>query len=83
MNRYMIELHHVVHEVSMYLADLEMYGDITHYNERYPVYVWIESLWDKDIIESVYGIKKVWSPLAVMSHHTSSLKDISYERGLI
>lgn len=83
MNRFMIELHLVVHEITMYLADLELYGDITHYNERYPVFVWIETPWDKDIIEGINGIKTVWEPNVLRSPNTESvLREITYRRGL-
>lgn len=83
MNKYMIELHLVMHEMTMFLADIEMYGEITHYNERLPTYVWIESPWDQDIIETIHGIKKVYSPLYRPKNHESTLKDISQRRGLI
>lgn len=83
MTKYMIELHLVPHEIAMYLGEIEMYGEITHYNEHYPTYVWIEAPWDKDIIERIYGIKKVWEPLIRTTNTESILRDITHQRGLM
>jgi hypothetical protein len=60
--RYMIELYNVSHEIAMYLEDLKDYGEITHYTERYPTMVWLESMWDKDVLKTIYGVKIVREP---------------------
>ncbi len=57
---YMIELHNVPHELALYVEELKLYGDVTHHNDSYPVYVWMDSLWDKDILETSFGVKKVY-----------------------
>ncbi|RPK20101.1 MULTISPECIES: hypothetical protein [Paenibacillus] len=56
---YMVELHNVPHEIPTYISELMLYGDITYQVERYPVYVWMESMWDLDILSSSLGVKKV------------------------
>lgn len=57
---YLIELHNVPFEIPMYVADLTAYGEITRHGEWFPIYVWLTSPWEQDIIEVVFGVKKVW-----------------------
>lgn len=57
---YLIELHNVSFEIGMYIADLSDFGEITRYCEQYPTYVWLSSSWEKDILESIHGVKQVW-----------------------
>jgi hypothetical protein len=59
-NKYMIEFHNVPHELSLYFEEIKVYGEVFYYNERYPMYIWIESFWEKDILESAFGVKKVY-----------------------
>lgn len=57
--QYFIELHNVPHEIALYVAELKLFVSVEHYNERYPTYLWVETEWDKDILESLLGVKKV------------------------
>lgn len=59
MTPYMIELHNVPHELELFVSELSLYGEITYQNPRYPTFVWMESFWDKDILESSLGVKTV------------------------
>jgi hypothetical protein len=63
MNDYLIELHNVPHEVALYVEELKMYGDIKRYSERFPLWIWLESPWEKDILEKAMGVKQVKPPL--------------------
>ena len=76
MNEYLIELHNVPHEVAMYVEELKLYAEIKRYSERFPLWVWVESPWEQDILETIYGIKKVKPPLYRQKHNKSILKDI-------
>lgn len=59
--KYMLELHNVPHEITMYVEEIKLYGEVMRHTERYPQYVWIDSPWDKDIIETIMGVKQVWA----------------------
>lgn len=58
--KYMIELHNVPHEIYMYVEEVKLFGDVTRHDEKFPTYVWIDSEWEKDILETIMGVKKVW-----------------------
>jgi hypothetical protein len=60
MNQYLIELHNVPHEVVLYFEELKHYGQVTNRSERYPTFIWMESFWDIDILQSAMGVKKVY-----------------------
>lgn len=57
---YLIELHNVPYELEFYKADLQEYGQIFRYSERFPRYIWLSSPWESDILEAVFGVKQVW-----------------------
>jgi hypothetical protein len=57
MNNYMIELHNVPHELQLYIEEIKMYGNIQYNSSRY---VWLETMWDEDILKNALGVKKVY-----------------------
>lgn len=61
--KYMIELHYVAAELELYAEELKQYGLLIHRSDRYPAVLWLESEWDKEILEQVYGVKKVRLPI--------------------
>ncbi|MNS83625.1 hypothetical protein D3C71_901050 [compost metagenome] len=80
--KYMVILHNVPHEIFIYLEELKVYGEIVHHKEKYPTIVYIESLWDKEIIASVFGVKEVREPLYAVRGTDSVLREIMERRGL-
>jgi hypothetical protein len=58
--KYLIELHNVPHEIAMYVAEIEMFGEITQYKESFPLFVWVDSEWETDILSEIMGVRKVW-----------------------
>lgn len=79
--QYLIELDNVPNEIPFYIEDLKDYGEITRYSEKYPTYVWITSPWQQDILEVVFGVKKIWAKRYDRNPKLSVLK-ISHEKGL-
>jgi hypothetical protein len=57
---YLIQLHNVPHEIQFYVEELRPYGEITRHVASLPLFVYISSEWDKDILENATGVKKVW-----------------------
>jgi hypothetical protein len=56
----MIVFHNVPHELALYKSELSLFGEIFDAPESLPTHIWIESDWDKDILESIMGVKKVY-----------------------
>lgn len=55
--KYLIELHDVPHELILYVEELKLYGEVTHHRKTF---VWLESFWEIDILQSVMGVKQVY-----------------------
>lgn len=59
MKQYLVELHNVPHELTLYRSELSQYGTITYCTDYMPTYVWVDSPWDIDVIMDYFGVKKV------------------------
>lgn len=60
--KYMIELQNVPSEIYFYIAEMKDFGEVVMHPESLPTFVWLESEWEKDILEGLYGVKKVYEP---------------------
>lgn len=80
MNKYLVELHNVPHEIALYVEELKMYADVKRHSERFPLWIWVESPWEQDILENIMGVKQVRPPLYRQQNTTSVLRDIMMER---
>ena len=60
--RYMIILHNVHHELRMYIEDLKPFAEKIEYLPKMGNVVFMESEWEKDILECLIGVKEVREP---------------------
>lgn len=81
--KYLIEFHNVPHEIALYVEEIKIYGEVVLYQERYPMYLYLESPWDKEILEEQLGVKQVREPLYRAKDTVSVIRGIMEQKGML